>query len=124
MLRRVQKAVTVLPDLDFGHDEAGRKIVLSCHILARAVGKAFGLRHVDGYFYPNFQHSWLTTDAGNVIDVYPVGILGGPILVAGPATPAGWLYEKKRVLRGQTKMPSFRQTVRIVAAELRKAAND
>ena len=30
---------------------------------------------------PNFEHSWLVTPNKNIIDVYPIGILGRPILV-------------------------------------------
>ena len=82
LLSKVRKAVEKLPDIeDLGVDHRGEKVILSCHILARAVGKIFGLKIVDGFFYPTFSHSWLVTKRGNVIDVYPVGIVGGPIFV-------------------------------------------
>lgn len=80
IFRAVRRAVNSLPDeMPLGRGPDG-KVILSCHILARAVGRVFGLKCVDGFFHPTFQHSWLVTPSGNVIDVYPVGILGGPIL--------------------------------------------
>lgn len=59
-------------------------IVLSCHILTRAVTVAFEeLRVQDGYYAGSCEHSWLLTQHGDIIDVYPVGTLGGPIMVDG-----------------------------------------
>lgn len=55
-----------------------------CHELARAVGKALGLPHVDGY-YEHIQHTWLWTcplppppfgynqRMPNILDVYVPG---------------------------------------------------
>lgn len=120
LFKEIQKIIERFPDIDLGKDEAGEEVVLSCHILARAVGKVFSLRYVDGLFYPNYQHTWLLTANGNILDVYPVGMLGGPIILvdADPYgySPARWLYKKKRVLRGRAQKPSFKRAVRKVEA--------
>lgn len=122
LFAKIQRVVEKFPDIDFGKGETGEKLDLSCHILARAIGKVFGLRHVDGYFYPNFKHTWLVTGNGNVIDVYPVGMLGGPILVDGSDfySPARWIYKKKRILQGKSREPSFRRALRMSIAAVRK----
>lgn len=118
LFRQIERIVSAFPDVELGKDEKGEEIILSCHLLARGIGKVFGLRHVDGFFYPNYQHSWLLTANGNLIDVYPVGMLGGPIMFPVNDThsysPQRWLYKKKRVLRGRSKAPSFGRALRIV----------
>lgn len=83
----VRRRVEALPDLDLGLDSKGEKIFLSCHMLARAVAKAFKdeeLRCCDGLYLKRFQHSWNVTRNGNIIDVYPVAEIGGPIILGGP----------------------------------------
>lgn len=128
LFRRIQRAVNDFPDINLGVNESGETIILSCHILGRAIGKVFGLKYVDGFFYPNYQHTWLLTANGNIIDVYPVGILGGPFLLKGSDrytySPARWLYKKKRILRGKSKTPSFRRAVRIAVSAVRKAMTE
>lgn len=90
----VKNAVSALPDLDLGiYQKSGEKIILSCHILARAVGRVFELKCVDGKFYPYFSHSWNETKEGNIFDVYPVAVIGGPTLMSGDkCSPANFLY--------------------------------
>ncbi len=69
-------------DNDYGINHRGESVILSCHIVARAISKIFpSLIVVDGFFHPVFEHSWLETKGANVIDVYPVGMIGGPIFV-------------------------------------------
>ena len=67
-------------DDDYGLDHRGEKVILSCHVVVRAVALIIGhqVKIVDGFFFPSFEHSWLVTEQGNVIDVYPVGTVGGP----------------------------------------------
>lgn len=98
LFRKIEYLIGLLPeDLDLGQDERGKKVILSCHILAHALALVCnGVKAEDGYFYPQCQHSWLTTVSGHVIDVYPVGILGGPLLLeatAAPMSPGKYLYE-------------------------------
>lgn len=78
LFQEIRQAVERLPDIRLNS-------VLSCHVLARSVKIVFGesLEVVDGHLYPTYAHSWLKLPSGNVIDVYPVGIIGGPLLVEG-----------------------------------------
>ena len=69
---------------------------VSCHHLAEAFARHFSLKRLTGHFAKVYQHSWLVTENGNVLDVYPVGIEGGPILVeskAGWQSPGRQLYK-------------------------------
>lgn len=126
-IKRAMDGIVELPSL--GVDEEMVEVILSCHIMARAVAKVFGLRVVDGFYYRFFSHSWLTTSTGNVIDVYPVAVAGGPILVhrnEGIDTPGRALYIEKSTRQisrasGGFGKSHFRRAVDIVARELRKA---
>jgi hypothetical protein len=126
LLEKIRNVFCRLPDIDLGVDEEKRKIVLSCHILARAVSKVFSLRFVDGYFKPNFEHSWVLSPNEHIIDVYPVAILGGPILVyIKNNSPARYCYEEtgpRRLSRGRFGKSSFRRSVRRVASRLSQLA--
>lgn len=116
LFEKIRNAVINLPDIDLGVDKKGEKIILSCHILGRAIAKIFGLKYVDGYFYPSFQHTWLLTSQGNIIDVYPVAIFGGPLLIVNKEmSPAFWLYKRRsarKISHGQFSQLSFRRSVR------------
>lgn len=126
---QVRAAVQRLPDrLDLGRD-----VVLSCHVLARAVGRVFKLRVEDGFFHPTFQHSWLVTPSGCIIDVYPVGIVGGPIIAdrihrncdgldcRRRGLPVYGLYvplSTRFISRGRFSSSGFRHAVRVVELSL------
>jgi hypothetical protein len=72
---------------------------ISCHVLARAVQQCFdGLKVVDGYIRGpvRYNHTWLTTESKNIIDVYPVAIVGGPLLLAGDGGPWPLVYLPSR----------------------------
>lgn len=123
LFNKIKTAVSNLPDIDLGKDDKGKKIILSCHILGRAIAKVFSLKYVDGYYYPNFDHTWLLTENGNLIDVYPVATIGGPIMIVGNPhlyTPVYWLYKKKRLTgRGFGKW-WFRRAVNKMVTELQE----
>ncbi|CAN5128352.1 hypothetical protein BH11PAT3_BH11PAT3_1810 [soil metagenome] len=71
-------------DLDLGVDGKGKKIEMSCHILADACCVVFGFSGVvTGKFLQMWEHTWITTRSGNIVDVYPPGIASGPILMDG-----------------------------------------
>lgn len=63
--------------------------ILTCHEICHAVADIVpGVRIETGYYLPGLEHSWLmTTSYGepsgfdNIIDVYPFGMIGGPILI-------------------------------------------
>lgn len=120
---RIRSAVENLPDGLRDHE--GKELEISCHKLARAVGVAFKLKWQDGYFIlPSYHHSWLRTDRGNIIDVYPIGMIGGPILVdakncyaymsAYIALPTA-MVSKKRFAT-----VAFRKHVALIHQELKK----
>ncbi len=118
---KIQLVVNDFPEVSFGKDEDGEELILSCHIFARAIGRVFNLPYVDGFFYPSYQHTWLLTSNKNIIDVYPVAVLGGPILMdGGYCAPAKWLYKKRRILCGKTKKPSFRRALRMTEKIVRE----
>lgn len=84
LLRRIKLMMDHFPDdNDYGENDQGKPVILSCHIIARAVARVIGksVKVIDGHYFPFFEHSWLETERGNIIDVYPVGIVGGPIFV-------------------------------------------
>ncbi len=125
IFKRIRNAVLKLPDINLGLNKEGDKILLSCHILARAVARVFLLKYVDGFFIPNFCHSWILSPSGHVIDVYPVGILGGPILmVASGNAPLIEFHYKEADLKNKFPDlffdPCFNDSVGIIEACLRR----
>jgi len=54
---------------------------MSCHLLARALARFFPVECRDGYFGKCNKHSWLVTKTGNIIDSYPVAVIGGPLFI-------------------------------------------
>jgi len=121
---KIRELVTKLPDLDLGLDHSGHKIDLSCHMLVRAVATIFSLEFVVGYFTVGYQHSWVLTPNGNVIDVYPVATLGGPILMeANGFSPARNCYLKmngKRDYKVPSEEPWFKASVEKIKQEMLK----
>lgn len=124
LLEKIRLAVTNLQDLNLGNDHNGRQMILSCHMLARAIGRVFSLRVVDGFLYPNYQHSWVLTPAGHIIDVYPVAVIGGPILIDGVSafSPSKFHYikAKRKDYRGKFGKREFRKAVNCIVKALRK----
>ncbi len=102
---------------------------LSCHVLCIAVGELFEpkfkIKH--GYYAPGLQHSWLVDRYGNIIDLYPWGAIGGPMLIArtiagilsGYETPKGdsFMYREDSTL-SVLKDPKTRKDADIAKAEL------
>lgn len=109
-----------LPDAGPFIDERGIEQLVSCHMLTRAVKRLLpDLRVVDGFYYPSYEHSWLLTPKGNILDVYPVAGASGPLLLMGEyPSPAHFLYRPAR-LRVRYGERWFRQAVNQIAAELR-----
>lgn len=79
--RTVVRLVHALPDIHLGRHFDGEPVELTCHMLAIALGNFLGLEAVHGYYLKGFEHSWLHGPKGSVIDPYPVGAVGGPIMV-------------------------------------------
>jgi hypothetical protein len=123
--RCLDNIIARLPDLDLGRDAKGEKIVLSCHMLARAIGRTLKLKVIDGEFGNGFAHSWLVTnDSQLIIDPYPVGIFGGPLIVDATFAnaPGRTLYTEKRKICKQLAFssPEFRRSVQLIFTEIQK----
>lgn len=75
---------------------------ISCHALARAMASVFSdynVIYIDGYVKADvarFNHTWLITENNNLIDVYPVAVVGGPLLIAGENGPWQRIYLRTR----------------------------
>jgi len=128
----IRKSIMSLPDvLDLGDNEAGEKTELSCHILSRAVAILFGLKYVDGKHLDLVEHSWVETSSGNIIDVYPVGALGGPQFIDSHSQ---FIFKKREYVTLSKKdwgnryeamdnSPSFHHAINIVADKLQQVMN-
>lgn len=121
---KICRGVQLLPDeLELGEDEEKRPVVLSCHVLARAVSKIFSVKLEDGYFCYHWEHSWVVGPHLNIIDVYPVAILGGPIMVMGDyGSPHKMLYQPlptEAIYQDRFQKSSFLNAVEIVEKKLR-----
>lgn len=125
--RTARDMVEALPETDLGKCEDGVSVILSCHILARAIGEVFELQTEDGHgMAPGFEHSWCRTKNGNILDVYPIGMLGGPLLVDGHSMLGRLLYKKKsstEISRGRFETDWFANAVKIVTSEISSIRN-
>jgi hypothetical protein len=121
LFNRVRHVVTGMSDIDLGEDGEGKKAVLSCHILARAIANIFDIGYTDGRFL-NHEHSWVLTPNGNIIDVYPIAIVGGPFLVDHNSMVARSLYREGpvRTHKSISEKANFDRAVRAVAIELQR----
>lgn len=112
LFTEIQKIFKKLPsDIDLGHKENGDQILLSCHILARAVSNSFPLKLCDGSFsHKGYYHSWLETDK-SIIDIYPIGVIGGPILI-DKISPLSRFYLKHKLPKDITETDLFLSNVK------------
>ncbi len=122
---RIKGAVDRMEDVELkGVDEEGEENILSCHMLAHAAARVFPVKTVDGFFAHSYQHSWVITEEGHIIDLYPVACLGGPILHEGStgAAPSRRLYrEDKDFYRERFSEKSFLESVEITVKALERA---
>lgn len=121
LLKKIRYGFDALPDLDLGLGQDGTPRLVSCHMLARAVARVFSLPFQDGLFLGRVNHSWvLTPKSGNIIDVYPVAIVGGPILVVAPQILKGMYLEQPLSRLNGTGIGTsrFRKAVNRLTAEL------
>lgn len=125
LFEKIRTAITTMKDPDLELDEDGEQITLSCHMLARAVAAVFGLRACDGYFSNElYGHSWVRTPQGQIIDTYPIGTIGGPIMFSNDQlSPFPRLYRKisaREISRGRFSKPSFQRSVRRIIKSLKE----
>src|SRR3990167_979709 len=77
----IRKIIPAIPDITFGNRPDGTKIPISCHLLTRALAFVLPtLKVCDGIIDPGYPHSWLMTEHDCIIDPYPIGAVGGPII--------------------------------------------
>ena len=89
--------------------------LLTCHMLAHAVAEVYDLKVVDGFWRSGYNHSWIETDYLNVIDVYPVGMVGGPVLLDHIVTGGQFYYTPDNFeLIGDVSSTEFRESVEII----------
>ena len=103
--------------------------LVSCHELCSAMGRVWSLRMETGYYLPGFEHSWLMTGSADkpppydsLIDVYPVGMIGGPILISNELViymRRCEMYKIKKLPNVDFKSDSFLQVVNVIENELR-----
>lgn len=132
MFGKIKRIVAALPNIDLGVNGRGEKILLSCHMLTRALAELFPLKVWDGYFGApgdRYEHSWLVDKGIHiVIDPYPVAVLGGPVLVVVEASPWAHLYDRfcdcqtQKMKKIIFDTPEFRQAQSLVTAAVSKTA--
>lgn len=127
LFEKIEGMIINMKDIDLGDDENGDRIILSCHMLARAVAKLLKQKYVDGYFYPNFEHSWIVLPSGAIVDLYPISILGGPILMAGGCNSVTETYytacSSQKISCGRFSQPSFKRSVQRILRALKQTLN-
>ena len=117
--KKISDVLDTLPTPYLGFTPNGSHIVLSCHILARAVGAVFGLPVIDGMYAVAYKHSWLRIpQSRNIIDVYPVAMLGGPLLISGISGPGRTLYVEKDISCFHRDGLNFHEPAFIKAVEI------
>lgn len=96
LFKRIRRTVRWLPEPDLGRDDRGRPVLLSCHMLCRALAAHFPVTCKDGCFGPGHAtHSWLDVGDDLLVDPYPWATLGGPLLVyVGGMSPQRFLYRE------------------------------
>jgi hypothetical protein len=117
---KIKEVIEKLPDIRFGNTEDD---IVSCHMLARALKLFFPVKVYDGYFCGNYRHSWLRTRNGCIIDVYPVAVMSGPILMDDSSfyCPSRKLYKMNRSkYNGMFSEPEFKRRVRLIRDEIKK----
>lgn len=97
MMERIPKSIS------FQTKGKKKRIVVTCHLLVRALAQILEIDFKDGLFAEGYQHSWLVLPSRWIIDAWPVGIMSasGPLLVdASPdriTAPGRALYKAQRI---------------------------
>lgn len=94
LFQKIEKVVHEMPEVDLGVDQLGDRMLISCHMVSRALAHLFPeVEWKDGYFARFGQrHSWLKIKRSPnlTIDPYPVALVGGPIMVHGGFITTPW----------------------------------
>lgn len=114
--------------LDYGIDVFNEPAEISCHMLAAATERIFSDKLVleNGYYFMGISHSWLVTKNRNILDVYPFGIISGPLLISRRAlTSRKVIYIHKEEIMGEIYvLPGYHRAVDDIERELRRILKD
>lgn len=83
LFREIERVIDAMDLPDIGLNSNGETREISCHMIAEAVSRIYNIKLIHGYFMTCYEHSWLYTKNNNIIDVYPIAMVGGPILIDG-----------------------------------------
>jgi hypothetical protein len=123
-LAHIRDLVEKLPEWGIPQDDdSDSHALVSCHTLARAFASVMkGLIVVDGHVLGH-EHSWLVTRSRNIIDVYPVATVSGPLLIMN-SLYARTLYKPSRGMKVRQHMTPthYRSHVRGIARAVRRAS--
>jgi hypothetical protein len=90
---------------------------ITCHNICRAFSRVLGMKVETGYWLAGFEHSWLLTQHNNIIDVYPWGVVGGPILVHKRLRNR-LIYQKAKINRNIVDTKQIKRLAIIIAGNL------
>ncbi len=127
LFNQVKEVVCRLPEYKLGKKEDGQEVELSCHLLARAVSQVFGLKYCEGHLCPSYNHSWVEMPSGHIIDLYPVGIIGGPVLWVKTWNAPAERYFTEEKLGGQSTgedQPWFKWAIKLLVRRLRSVKKE
>ena len=114
LFRKIKRALDCIETFDTpGFDE------LTCHILGTAIGSLYGIKTVHGYWKSGYEHTWCVTDNGNIIDPYPIGAVGGPILITREVCYN--LYNEREIRHGDTSSEKFLICVATVKEQIQRS---
>jgi hypothetical protein len=123
-LARIRDLMEKLPEWGIPrNDDPDDHALVSCHTLARAFASVMkDLTVVDGRVLGH-EHSWLVTRSRNIIDVYPVATVGGPLLIMD-SLYARTLYKPSRGMKVRQHMTPTRYKSHVlgIARAVRKAS--
>jgi len=119
LFEKIKRVVEEIPDVDLGN-----KVLVSCHMITRALAKFFSIEYKDGLFHKGWQHSWLVTKNDCIIDPYPWVTTSGPIMVYIGAILSPWrsLYIEKEIpeLKNKSFLLNVERVKRVTEETLKK----
>lgn len=120
LFHRIERIIQELQNLELS-DTDGKRQSLSCHLLCPALAGFFPVEVRDGLLLEEWEHSWLLTRNGLVIDPYPIAAVGGPLLLdTRYSTPWTVLYMRATHCSfPKHSSPSFHKNVSRVADAIR-----
>lgn len=97
LLEKISKALEKLRENDIHANGYEGDHFATVFILAKVISNVFGLRFAEGLYSESQKHCWVTTINGHIIDLYPIDIFGGPLLIDGCASHVCKHYIEREV---------------------------